>query len=454
MLGQMLGKNYRVLERLGEGGMGQVYVVEHVGLRKRFAAKVLSVTMATHPEARARFEMEAHAASKLEHDNIVNVTDLGFTNDGRPYLVMELLKGLTLHDRMAQGPISLEEAVAIIVPVCEALSAAHAAGIVHRDVKPENIFVVTRPGGRFVVKVLDFGISKFKVDNTRLTQIGQVLGSPTYMAPEMCRGEEVDHRADVYSSGVVLYHMLCGRPPFVEDGNLLKLMQSHVSAKVPLPRSLRPDLPEAIEAVIMGTLAKDPERRTPSVEALADELLAALPAGADRMLFGPLRTPTGSQSRLPSSPSHDRLALAGPSTAPTVPSGELPAVATPLPPPRRWTVPVMLAVGIVVGILALWWLGRSDTPSPLRLAPVAVPVAPVTPPVVVTPPLPPPVVVTPLPPPPVVVTPPLPPPVVVAPVKPTRPLKPSRPARLIRPAPPEPTKPPPPPPQLEIRKTR
>src|SRR5215831_4934110 len=164
VVGSMLGKDYRVLEPIGTGGMAVVYLVEHQTLGKRFAAKVLSSELASSLEARARFTQEAHAASQLDHENIVNISDFGETTDHRPFFVMELLRGQTLDQRVAEGAMSIEEIVAVAVPVARALAHAHAEGIIHRDVKPENVFLVQRSQGRFGVKVVDFGIAKTPIN--------------------------------------------------------------------------------------------------------------------------------------------------------------------------------------------------------------------------------------------------------------------------------------------------
>ncbi len=289
MIGTQLGKNYQVVDKIGDGGMGVVYLVEHVTLHKQFAAKVLSAELATNEEAKARFEVEAHAASKLEHENVVSVTDYGVADDGRPYLVMELLRGKTLYERISEGPVSIEETVAIVVPVCRGLAAAHDEGFVHRDVKPENIMLVQR-GGRFTVKVLDFGITKLRAETSRLTKMGQALGSPMYMAPETCKGDEIDPRADIYAVGVLLYQLVCGKLPFYDD-NMLKIVQMQVSQPLTPPRQVRPDISEPLEAVICKALEKDPDRRYQTIEELEDELLAAIPPGADVLLHGRRSTP-------------------------------------------------------------------------------------------------------------------------------------------------------------------
>jgi serine/threonine-protein kinase len=293
LIGSMLGKDYRVLEPIGMGGMAIVYLVEHQTLQKRFAAKVLSTEHASSVEARARFTQEAHAASQLDHENIVTISDFGITADQRPYFVMELLRGRTLADRLDEGPMTLEEVVAVCVPVARGLAYAHAEGIIHRDVKPENIFLVQRTQNRWSVKILDFGIAKVPV-NDRMTKTGQALGSPMFMAPEACKGDDVDRRADVYSFGILLYLMLTGRVPF-EDNNLLKVLQMQVSSPLPLPSSYNPELPPSIESVVIRALAKDADDRYSSIDEMLMDFQAALPDGADVMLlqaqFGVAQTP-------------------------------------------------------------------------------------------------------------------------------------------------------------------
>jgi serine/threonine-protein kinase len=362
MIGKALGPNYTVVDRIAYGGMGVVYLVEHVTLKKRFAAKILSTELSGDAEARGRFEVEAHAASKLEHENIVSVTDYGVADDGRPFLIMEHLRGRTLGARMAEGPLTLEETVAVTVPLCEALEAAHEEGFIHRDVKPENIFLTQRAGGRIGVKVLDFGITKFRLAANRLTKMGQTLGSPIYMSPEACRGEEVDSRADVYSVGVILYEMLCGRPPFQHD-NLLKVLQMQVVDPVTPPRELRPDLPVALERVVCRALEKDPDDRYPNTRLLQEELMAAIPPGAERLL-APTRTPLPMASQRTPEP------------------GSLPSIApTPVPAPRaraRHSPAVLLLTSVLFlgGIGGAYYaltLLRPPARAPAQAAPAPEP---------------------------------------------------------------------------------
>ena len=390
LIGQQLGKDYRVIERIGAGGMGVVYLVEHASLRKRFAAKVLSKELAADAEARARFQIEAHAASQLEHENIVTLTDFGLTADGRPYIVMELLRGRTLDARLAEGPLELEEIVAIVIPVARALAEAHAEGIIHRDVKPENVFLTVRSGGRWGVKVLDFGIAKTPTRGSKLTKTGQALGSPMYMAPEACRGEEIDHRADIYSLGVLMYLLWCGKVPF-DDDNLLKVLQMQVADPVPSPRALRPDLSDELEAVILQALEKDPDRRFLSIAMLMAALEEALPPGADRLLIEAARGTTTMRvvtdrgaTPFPIQTTPRRLAatadaLATGPTRPALQTAPLPAptiaavtLAPATPPARRGRVAIIaaavgaaaLALGAVLVLGGGGGHGRStDAPS-------------------------------------------------------------------------------------------
>jgi serine/threonine-protein kinase len=283
LIGSTLGKDYLVVRRIGTGGMAAVYLVEHQTLFKRFAAKVLSSKLARNLEARTRFTQEAHAASQLDHEHIVTISDFGVTPDHRPFFVMELLRGQTLDQRMLDGPMSLEEVVAVTVPLGRALAYAHAEGIVHRDVKPENVFLVQRTQNRWTVKVVDFGIAKTPVTD-RLTKMGETLGSPHFMAPESCRGDDVDHRADIYSFGILLYMMLCGRLPF-DDESLLKVLRMQVSTPLPPPLEVNPKLAPKLAAILERALEKDAEKRYGSMEELMIDLEAALPPGSDRLLI-------------------------------------------------------------------------------------------------------------------------------------------------------------------------
>lgn len=344
LVGSLLGKVYRVLEPIGVGGMAVVYLVEHQTLLKRFAAKVLSLDLASSLEARARFIQEAHAASQLDHENIVSISDFGTTGDQRPFFVMELLRGQTLDRRLADGTMSIEEVVAVAVPVARALAHAHAEGVVHLDVKPENIFLVQRTRGRWGVKVVDFGIAKTPL-NPRLNKLGETAGSPLYMAPEVCRGDDdVDQRADVYSFGILLYLMMCGRLPFVDDSTQ-RILQMQLVELPPPPNQINTQLSPELAMVVERALAKHRDDRYPSMEALLYDFAAALPAGADRLLIeaqsgaSAHETPFSGSLSITRPESHAR-----PSSLPPI---------SPLPPRRRNAPMIVITVAVVLALIGL-----------------------------------------------------------------------------------------------------
>ncbi len=361
LVGKMLGRNYRVVEPIGAGAMGMVFVVEHVHLPRRFAAKILVPELARNPEAIARCELEAHAVSQLEHENIVSVVDYGKTDDGCVFIVMELLLGKTLQGRIDQGPLSLDEIVGIMIPVCRALGAAHAAGIVHRDMKPDNVFIHQGPRARPLVKVLDFGVSKARegsVLDGRITARGQILGSPEYMSPEASRGEEVDASADVYAVGVMLYQLMCGDVPFRHE-NYLKVLQMHATRAPVPPRVLVPEMSHSVEQLILRALDKDPARRQSCIEELELELTAALPEVAERVMVAarPQLYPTWARG------------LAAPAPAPAEPR----AGTTSVDRRRRGGRARLIVLGGLAGLLAAVgagvWLqqrGRGDDRAPAR----------------------------------------------------------------------------------------
>ena len=385
LVGSLLGKDYLVLEQIGRGGMAVVYLVEHQTLQKRFAAKVLSPDHASSAEARARFTQEAHAASQLDHENIVTISDFGITADQRPFFVMELLRGQTLDVRIEEGPMTLEEVVAVAVPVARALAHAHHEGIIHRDIKPENVFLVQRSQGRWGVKVLDFGIAKVPV-NQHLTAMGQTLGSPMFMSPEACRGEDVDQRADIYSFGILLYLMLAGRVPF-QDESLLKILQMQVTAPLPSPREFNPQINPELEAVIVRALAKDPNERYATMEELLLDLEAALPEGADALLiqaqFGTSMRNTPFPGTLDRVKQSQRMSKFSQSSMPAQSSAAaLPAA------PRKSGRKTLIAVGAIgaLAIAGIWGYGwyrqqqEEKTPPPAAAPVVTAPAAAPTPP--------------------------------------------------------------------------
>jgi tRNA A-37 threonylcarbamoyl transferase component Bud32 len=280
MIGQSFG-NYRAVSLLGEGGMGVVYLAEHPEIGRKVAVKVLHRDYARDEQLLGRFLNEARAANAIRHPNIIEILDSGTLADRTPFLVMELLEGESLAARIKRvTQLPLRDAVDFAYQTASALSAAHAKGIVHRDLKPDNLFVVPDPheADRERIKVLDFGIAKLlqpSPGDSVKTRTGTLMGTPIYMSPEQCRGiRSVDHRTDIYSLGVILYEMLVGQPPFVSEG-FGDLVNMHINMAPPSPRMLRPDIPEALEALILKSLAKNPDDRFEGMIALQVALKAA-----------------------------------------------------------------------------------------------------------------------------------------------------------------------------------
>ncbi len=271
LIGRILADRYLVRRRIGGGAMGTVYEAEHALIGRRVAIKVLQAQWAQSREVVRRFANEARAAGTLGHPGILAALDLGRTEDGRPFLVLEYLQGSDMEGLLArQGRLSVGRAARIAVRIADALSAAHAAGIVHRDLKPENVFL-TDDGA---LKVLDFGISKITASHlsSPATRPGAVMGTPMYMAPEQLEdAARADPRSDVYGLGVILYRSLTGELPFSAP-TLPALLLAIVSQDPPSPRALRPDLPEAIDAIVRRAMAPKPDDRFRTMEELADAL--------------------------------------------------------------------------------------------------------------------------------------------------------------------------------------
>ncbi|HEU5057942.1 MAG TPA: serine/threonine-protein kinase [Kofleriaceae bacterium] len=385
----MLDEKYRLDQLLEVGGMGAVYIGTHTKLQKQVAIKVLRRELAQIPDMIERFQREAIAASRIGHENIVNVSDLGTGRDGSPFLVMEFLNGHTLGARIRQhGAMSIPTACAVAREILSAVSAAHQAGIIHRDLKPENVFIVRGSRGESI-KILDFGISRVMeaqgeaAGEHRLTYTGQVMGTPYYMAPEQAAGRsDLGPPVDVYATGVILYEMLSGVVPF-EAGNYNTIIYKVLAGQYePLSKRLT-GVPPDLEAIVARAMALQPEARF----ATADELAAALEPYAYGAAFVPGSSPhmpvlpPGSSPHMPVVPGSSPRMPAVPSYAPTTPRSEPPRAR-----PRRVWPLVLIAVLALGGaaaagiVLASQGGGEEEEePAPAKSEPAPAAAAPTAP---------------------------------------------------------------------------
>lgn len=361
--GTLLGGRYRLVSRLGKGGMGEVWEAVQEGLGRRVAVKVLLPELVHEPELLARFQREAQAAASLGHPNIVQTTDFVSVPGEPPCLVMELLSGQSFARAIEGGPMGEARVAFIAMQLLEALAVAHRAGIVHRDIKPDNVFLTSIAGVDDIVRVLDFGIAKLygETEAPKLTMTGAVMGTPQYMAPEQARGLAVDARTDLFAVGTCMYQALTGRLPFA--GNSFNALLFAIAEEAAPPvASLRANVDPRLAAIVDRAMAKDPSQRFAS----ADEMRGALApfAAGSTASFAPAPLPTPAVAVTPSG------AVA------TLPqAGQVQVVA---PPKKRvWIVPLALFAVLAVGIgvpAALYASGAFDDPPPkaAKKAPVDV----------------------------------------------------------------------------------
>ncbi len=349
MIGRELAGRFRILAKLGEGGMGTVYRAEQISLKRTVALKLLRPEVAASPLLVRRFNAEAEAVAKLNHPNTVGIYDFGQDADGSLFISMEFIEGKSLRDVVhTEAPLPLRRALHIATQVCASLIDAHAHAIVHRDLKPDNVMLQERGRQRDVVRVLDFGIAKLRDDSRQsqmaMTQAGDMLGTPQYMAPEQIRGEHVDGRVDIYALGCMLYEMVTARLPY-DAPNVMALLSKHLlEAPVP-PSQRRPDLnlPRAIDDLLLAAMAKDPGARPQTMEQYAEHLsavLATLPLDAAPSWAPSAPPPTG---HLAASPTPGFTPHGPPPASPAVtpaalaaPVGPLPYSSTPAPAPPAY----------------------------------------------------------------------------------------------------------------------
>lgn len=311
LLARTIAGRYVVTERIGAGGMGTVYRARHEIVGRDVAIKFLAPELALDATSRSRFLREAKAANRINHEHIIDITDYGETQDGLVYLVMEFLDGRPLGDAIDEGRFPAFRAVDVARQIAYALARAHELDVIHRDIKPDNVYLLERPGGGDFVKLLDFGLAKMKGE-IRLTASGAVFGTPEYMAPEQARGKPLTGKADLYALGCVLYEMLTGSPPF--DGPTPDLILSHISAVPPVPSELVPNIPPDLDAIVLRLLAKEPDDRYADAHHLGEELRAV----ADT-LPRPSSLPMSTEKRVADAMS---VTLARFDTQPTISSSE------------------------------------------------------------------------------------------------------------------------------------
>jgi serine/threonine-protein kinase len=371
--GQILEGKFRVEKIIGEGAMGLVVEATHLALDERVALKFLRREARDKPDIVVRFAREARAAAKIKSDHVARVYDVGTAPDGSPFIVMEFLEGNDLeHAIQARGKLPTLEAVEHVIEACEGLAAAHALGVIHRDIKPGNLFLSSH-GGRQQIKVLDFGISKAGISGTfedidlALAQTTQIMGSPHYMSPEQIRStKDVDPRADVWSLGVVLFELVTGETPFVAadvTGIIAQVLYEE-------PRSIKtflPDVPAGLEDVISRCLAKDPAKRFASAAELAVALLPFAPKRARALVERASAVSTRTPGKSEPADSYPPPPKSGATTKPSIVAPDTASAAVTPPPPQKRKPVVAWVAGacIVLGTIGAFFtfVGRSHPPA-------------------------------------------------------------------------------------------
>lgn len=280
LLGRVVDGRYRIEQKIGEGGMGMVYMATHTTLQKRLALKVLRGDSSRDADVVQRFMQEAQAATSIGHANIIDISDFGRLPDGSVYFVMEYLDGVSLSAMIKRsGSVPMQEAIHLVRQIASALEAAHARGIVHRDLKPDNIFIIRQGNDHRFVKVLDFGVAKVGGAASKLTKTGMVFGTPHYMSPEQAAGQSVDQRTDIYALGVIMYEMFTGKVPFDAD-TFMGILSKHMFEVPPRPTDIAGGSLGPLETVILRALEKNPDQRYLSMAELVADLETVAAGGS------------------------------------------------------------------------------------------------------------------------------------------------------------------------------
>jgi eukaryotic-like serine/threonine-protein kinase len=414
LVGQVVAGRYRVLRPLGAGGMGQVYLAEHEAIEKKVALKVLRPEYSRKEDIVTRFQQEAISASRIKHPNVLDVFDFGRLETGETFLAMEFLEGHDLSDELTRcNVLDVSRGLHLAGQICRALAAAHSRGVVHRDMKPDNVFLQRTLDGDEIVKIVDFGIAQLRTTEEaaqsaptrrRLTKTGMIFGTPEYMAPEQAAGRPADLRVDIYAVGVILYEMFTGAVPFTGD-SFMAVLAATLNEPPPPMRQINPDLALSggLEQVIMRALAKNPNDRFQTMGELA-AAIASTPEGTQLGRMSHLPVPQGNISVAPGAPTAPFGAVAhapGPgapspgtaaaAAAQTVSHTQLSGQAATQPPSSPPSLRLVLgslgAIGTAVAIAAFAFLGGSRAseapPQAVEPAPSAPPppdIAPEPPP--------------------------------------------------------------------------
>ncbi len=402
LVGHEIAGRYRILKKLGEGGMGAVYRGEQISLKRAVAVKLLRPDLSQNAQLLARFKIEAEAVAKLKHPNTVDIYDFGQDRDGTLFIAMEFIEGRSLRSVIhGEAPLAPARALHIAAQIAASLADAHAHSIVHRDLKPDNVMLMDRGRQRDIARVLDFGIAKLR-DDTRgtqaaMTQAGDMLGTPQYMAPEQIKGEQIDGRTDVYALGCMIYEMVTARQPF-EAPTVMAMLSKHLMEEVVPPSQRRPDLglPPVIDHLVLTAMMKQPVARPSTMELYGEQIAAALaqlPPDPNRSAA----TPLSAMQAVPTPPAPSAFVQPTPPPPVMTPPGAqgfaVPAAPSQFPPsqlptmmrtraPKKSRAPLYAVLGLVLlggGGVAAYFATRTE-PKPAEPDPTPTPTPTPTPP--------------------------------------------------------------------------